>query len=139
MLLFVILKNILLINQMKVHVTFNYEKTLFLVKTPRWATVWANISNAFMYSPLVGWRKEGASDQRPPSMLEPVLGGVHSPSVVAPPECWPAEGEAVSGRLWATTGWCPSKPACCVAAFNLPHLCNHRLVPIQAIAFLWQQ
>ena len=35
--------------------------------------------------PLVGWRKEGASDQRPPSMLEPVLGGVHSPSVVAPP------------------------------------------------------
>ena len=35
--------------------------------------------------PLVEWRKEGASDQRPPSMLEPVLGGVHSPSVVAPP------------------------------------------------------
>ena len=35
--------------------------------------------------PLVGWRKEGASDQRPPTMLEPVLGGVHSPSVVAPP------------------------------------------------------
>ena len=35
--------------------------------------------------PLVGWRKEGASDQRPPSMLEPVLGGVYSPSVVAPP------------------------------------------------------
>ena len=35
--------------------------------------------------PLVECRKEGASDQRPPSMLEPVLGGVHSPSVVAPP------------------------------------------------------
>ena len=35
--------------------------------------------------PLVGWRKEGASDQRPPTMLEPVLGGVYASSVVAPP------------------------------------------------------
>merc|ERR1712016_132392 len=34
--------------------------------------------------------------------------------------------------IFATTGWRPSKPACCVAPFNLPHLCNHRLVPIQA-------
>merc|ERR1712016_132394 len=34
--------------------------------------------------------------------------------------------------IFATTGWCPSKPACCVATFNLPHLCNQRLVPIQA-------
>merc|ERR1712047_18223 len=34
--------------------------------------------------------------------------------------------------IFATTGWCPSKPACCVAPFLLPHLCNHMLVPIQA-------
>ena len=33
--------------------------------------------------PLVGW--EAGRNQRPPSMLEPVLGGVHSPSAVAPP------------------------------------------------------
>ena len=33
--------------------------------------------------PLVG--KEAGRNQRPPSMLEPVLGGVHSPSAVAPP------------------------------------------------------
>ena len=33
--------------------------------------------------PLVGW--EEGRNQRPPTQLEPVLGGVHSPSVVAPP------------------------------------------------------
>ena len=33
--------------------------------------------------PLVG--KEAGRNQRPPSMHEPVLGGVHSPSAVAPP------------------------------------------------------
>ena len=36
-------------------------------------------------SPWGGGGRKGASDQRPPSMLEPVLGGVHSPSSVAPP------------------------------------------------------
>ena len=76
----------------------------------------------------LGGVEEGRS-QRSPTMLKPVLGGVHSPSVVAPPECWPAEGEAVSGRLWATTGWCPSKPACSVALIILPHLCNNRAEP----------
>ena len=30
--------------------------------------------------------KEAGRKQRPPSMLEPVLGGVHSPSAVAPPD-----------------------------------------------------
>ena len=33
--------------------------------------------------PLVGW--EEGRNQRPPTQLKPVLGGVHSPSVVAPP------------------------------------------------------
>ena len=33
--------------------------------------------------PLAGW--EERRNQRPPTQLEPVLGGVHSPSVVAPP------------------------------------------------------
>ena len=33
--------------------------------------------------PLVG--KEAGRNQRPQTQLEPVLGGVHSPSVVAPP------------------------------------------------------
>ena len=33
--------------------------------------------------PLVGW--EEGRNQQPPTQLEPVLGGVNSPSVVAPP------------------------------------------------------
>ena len=33
--------------------------------------------------PLVGW--EAGRNQRPPTQLEPVLGGVHSPSEVASP------------------------------------------------------
>ena len=34
--------------------------------------------------PLVGW-EAGRNQRQPSSMLEPVLGGVYSPSVVAPP------------------------------------------------------
>ena len=40
------------------------------------------------------------------------------------------------GFFATPAGWCPSKPSCSATLFILPHLCNTRLVPIQAILII---
>ena len=51
-------------------------------------------------------------DQISTPMLKPVLGGVHSTSMVAPPD----DGRLCTVEQFAKPGWCPSKPARCATS-----------------------